>query len=156
MDPHLAASQAVLDELYDALGAFLQPLDENCLNWIPTGDATNSIAALVHHVAGSLDNWLTRALAEPVVRDRDAEFRGRGDAATLIGIVEASRTRAHAQLARLDSIDRGTVRRVQRTMPRPHETNVTVGWCIEHALIHAGEHWGQIQLNASLYQHWAE
>lgn len=151
MDPHLTASQSVLDELYDALTALLRPLDEDCLNWTPTDDESNSIAALVHHIAGSLDNWLTRALGEPVVRDRDAEFRGRGDAATLVAIIERSRTRSHAAFARLDGVDRGTMRHVQRALPQPHESDVPVGWCIEHAIIHAGEHWGQIQLTRQLY-----
>jgi hypothetical protein len=55
--------------------------------------------------------------------------------------------------ARLDAVDRGLVRRVRRAIPRPHETEATVAWCIEHAIIHAGEHWGQIQLNRSLFLH---
>jgi hypothetical protein len=32
--------------------------------------------------------------------------------------------------------------------------SLSVGWCIAHALIHAGEHWGQIQLNLQLYSVW--
>ena len=151
MDPHLTASQAVLDEVYDGLVALIRPLDADCLNWAPTDDESNSIAALTHHIAGSMNSWLARALSEPDVRDRDAEFRGQGDATTLVGIVEASRARVHAQIARLDGIDRGTVRHVQRLAPRPHAAEVTVGWCIEHALIHAGEHWGQIQLTRQLW-----
>lgn len=151
MDPHLTASLAVLEELYDGLVDLLGAIDDDCANWTPPIPDTNSIAALTHHIAGSMDNWLTRALAEPVVRDRDAEFRGRGSPADLIAIVERSRARVREQFARLDAVDRGLVRRVRRAIPRPHDAEHTVGWCIEHALIHAGEHWGQIQLNRQLY-----
>jgi hypothetical protein len=31
------------------------------------------------------------------------------------------------------------------------DATVTAAWCVEHALAHAGEHWGQIQLTAQLY-----
>jgi hypothetical protein len=30
--------------------------------------------------------------------------------------------------------------------------DVTIAWCVEHAIIHVGEHWGQIQLTAQLYR----
>lgn len=153
MDPHLSASLAVLEELYDGLLALLRASDDDGLNWTPPIPETNSAAALVHHVAGSLNAWLSRALDEPVVRDRAAEFRGRGSAAELIALVEASRARTRAQFARLDGVDRGLVRRVHRSLPQPHAAAATVGWCIEHALIHAGEHWGQIQLTLQHYRH---
>ncbi len=151
MDPQLTASLAVLEELYDSLVALLRPLDDACLNWTPPAPDTNSIAALTHHIAGSMDNWLTRALGEPVSRDREAEFRRQGGTADLIAVVEQSRIRAREQFARLDAVERGLVRQVRRAIPQPHDTEHTVGWCIEHAIIHAGEHWGQIQLNRQLY-----
>jgi hypothetical protein len=31
------------------------------------------------------------------------------------------------------------------------DATVCVAWCVEHAVIHAGEHWGQIQLTRQLY-----
>ena len=31
------------------------------------------------------------------------------------------------------------------------EIELSLAWCVEHALIHAGEHWGQIQLTAQLH-----
>lgn len=150
MNPQLAASLAVLEELYDGLLALLSPLDDACLNWSPAAPGTNSIAALTRHIAGSLESWLARALDEPVARDRDAEFRFHGGAADLVALVERSRDRSREQFARLGVIDPGTVRRVRR-LGDGGERALTVGWCVEHALIHAGEHWGQIQLNRQLY-----
>jgi uncharacterized damage-inducible protein DinB len=151
MDAQLAASLAVLEEMYDSLIELIRPLDDDCLNWTPPVPEINSIAALTTHIAGSMNNWLTRTLGEPVVRDREAEFRRRAGAADLIATVEASRARAREQFARLDGVDRATIRRVSRSIPQPHEVDVTVGWCIEHAIIHAGEHWGQIQLTRQLW-----
>ena len=35
MNPHLEANLAVLDEMVDAMIAYVQPLDDGCLNWEP-------------------------------------------------------------------------------------------------------------------------
>jgi uncharacterized damage-inducible protein DinB len=150
MQAHVQASMAVLDELYDDLIKFLSRLDEACLNWTPPAPETNSIAALVRHVVGSNEAWLARAVDEPVVRDRDAEFRARGTAESLSSEVERSRTDSRRRFALLDTIDPSTVRSVRR-LNAPEISEKTVAWCVTHALIHAGEHWGQIQLNAQLY-----
>src|SRR5262249_35233004 len=64
MNAYLEANRAVLDELYENLIAFLRPLDEDCLNWRPLASDTNSVAAMVTHTAGSIANWLGRALGE--------------------------------------------------------------------------------------------
>jgi uncharacterized damage-inducible protein DinB len=140
----------VLDELYDDLVAFLRPLDEARLNWAPAVANTNSIAALVRHIVGSNDAWLARAAGEPFQRDRPAEFRGRGSADALITAVEQSRAEARRRLGFLDSVQPGTVRKVRR-LEAQGDTELSVEWCVAHALIHTGEHWGQIQLNGQLH-----
>ena len=150
MQPYLAANLAVLEELYDHLSELIRPLDEACLNWSPPVPETNSIAVLVVHIAGSIDNWLGRALDEAVHRDRDAEFRARHNAEALGAVVEQSRRRVRERFARLEAVDPATERRVRRQQA-DEETPLTVAWCVEHAVIHAGEHWGQIQLNRQLY-----
>ncbi len=150
MNPYLTASLAVLEELYDDLTALVRPLDDDCLNWSPPAPETNSIAALVVHIAGSVNSWLARGLDEPFERDREAEFRARHSAEELIALVERSRRYAREQFARLDGIDGGVVRQVRR-LQSGEEAPISAAWCIEHALIHAGEHWGQIQLNRQLY-----
>jgi uncharacterized damage-inducible protein DinB len=150
MQPYLAANLAVLEEMYDHLAELIRPLDEACLNWSPPIPETNSIAALVVHIAGSIDNWLGRALDEPVQRDRDAEFRARHDVETLLALVGQSRRRIRERFERLEAVDPGTERRVRRLLSEG-ELSLTVAWCVEHAVIHAGEHWGQIQLTRQLY-----
>src|SRR5919202_597895 len=133
MQPYLAANLAVLEEMYDHLAELIGPLDEACLNWSPPVPETNSIAALVVHIAGSIDNWLGRAVDEPVQRDRDAEFRARHDAEALGAVVEQSRGRIREWFARLEAVDPGTVRRVRR-LQLDGETPHTVAWCVEHAV----------------------
>lgn len=150
MNPYLAASLAVLEEMYDALAALIAPLGEDCLTWTPTTEDTNSIAVLSVHIAGSVNSWLARALAEPFERDRDAEFVARRAATELVALIAHSRALAREQFARVDALDGGLVRRVRRLAP-DQDAEYSVAWCIEHALIHAGEHWGQIQLNVQLY-----
>lgn len=150
MQPHLAASLAVLEELYGDLTAFIRPLDEACLNWTPPIPDTNSIAALVTHVVGSNLSWFSRAVDEPFTRDRDAEFHARGDVASLTTMLVDSLAAIRAWCARLEAIDLGAVRAVHR-LDAAHEAPLSAAWCIAHAIIHTGEHWGQMQLNRQLY-----
>src|SRR4030095_451346 len=148
--PHWQASLAVLEELYDGLVAFLRPLDKTSLNWVPPVSDTNSIAALVRHIVGSNDAWLARAAGEPFQRDRQSEFRARDDAEALVTAVERARAAARRRFGLLDDIHPGTIRTVRR-LDSPEDTELSVEWCVAHALIHTGEHWGQIQLSAQLY-----
>jgi uncharacterized damage-inducible protein DinB len=149
MNAQLTAGLTVLDELYDDLIAAIRPLDEASLNWKPPVSEANSIAALVRHIAGSRDSWLTRALGAPVSRDRDAEFGYRGSAGDLIALIEQSRRSVCLQFERLDAINPATIRRYRR-LGHDEESALSVAWCVEHALLHAAEHWGQIQLNRQL------
>jgi uncharacterized damage-inducible protein DinB len=136
---------AVLEELFDDLAALLGSLDPDCANWTAPEPNANSIADLVRHVAGSLDAWLSRALDEPFERDRDAEFEAFHSPPELLAAVERSREKVREQFARLDGIDPGTVRRFRR-LGEGEETEQTAAWCVAHAVNHAGEHWGQIQV----------
>lgn len=150
MNAHLAASLAVLEELYDGMRDLVGGLDSDCLNWTPPIPETNSISALVTHTVGSVDNWLRRALGETVNRDRDAEFRARHDADELVAMIDHSRLETRERFSALDRADLSTLRHVRR-LSTNREEDVSIAWCVEHALIHAGEHWGQIQLNRQLY-----
>lgn len=149
MSAHREASGAVYDELCDGLAGLLSTLDEAALNWAPLGDETNSVAALVRHVVGSMDAWLARACGEPLERDRAAEFRYRGTAADLLALLERSRAETRRRLERLATMDLAETVRYRR-LGAAAETDLSRAWCVEHALIHAGEHWGQIQLTAQL------
>lgn len=150
MNPYLTASRAVLEELYDNLLSLIRTLGEDCLNWTPLTNETNSITNLTCHIVGSVDSWLARAVDEPFPRDRDAEFRTYSNMEELVTLIEQSRARTRDRFACLDTIDGSTLRSVRRhaaEAPAP----LSAAWCVEHAIIHAGEHWGQIQLNRQLH-----
>jgi len=151
MTPHFEAGQAALDEQFDAMVALLAPLDADCLNWRPPVEDTNSIAAMVTHTCGAIDSWLARALVETIERNRDAEFAIRADAAGLVERVERCRAETRRRLEELSQIDPPTMRAVRR-LSRGEDQQVTIAWCVEHAIVHAGEHWGQIQLTRQLFE----
>jgi uncharacterized damage-inducible protein DinB len=151
MQAQLAADLAVLEELYEALSDFVGSLSDAELNWTPIPGEANSIAALVTHTAGSVDSWLARAVGEPIARDRDAEFRARASAPALQDRLARSLAEARRRFAQLESADLTATLTVQRT-GHPEPQTVSSAWCIEHALIHAGEHWGQIQLTKQIYR----
>lgn len=150
MQPFLTANLAVLDEMYDGLVAFVRPLDNDTLNWSPLPDATNSIAAMVTHTVGATNSWFARAAGESLARDRDAEFRVRSSAAELVATIEQGRTEAHRLAELVDRRDPSTIVRVRR-LSQGTEASYSIAWCVEHAIIHAGEHWGQIQLTQQIY-----
>jgi hypothetical protein len=151
MNADLAANLAVLEEIYDGLANLIHATNDDVLNWAPSvPDAdSNSIAALTRHIAGSNDAWFRRALDEPVHRDRDAEFRFRGTAQELTGMLSESLATVRDLAERLDSIDPASTRRYRR-LGDDHESELSVAWCIAHAIAHTAEHWGHIQLNRQL------
>lgn len=148
----IAAQQAVLDEIYADLIAFVEPLPAASLSWTPTDDATNTIAALVRHCVGSLNAWLSLAVGDAFERDREAEFHYEAKAGELIAMLEQSREASRLLLARLASVDPGVERDHARVARHAGQVRVTVAWCVEHALVHVSEHWGQIQLTSQLWQ----
>ena len=150
MTPFLSASLVRLEELYDDLVALLNRADEASLDWTPSTSDTNSTAMLVKHLTVSAASWLSRALDEPIPRDREAEFQFSGSRQDLIAIVEEARAGARDQFARLEGVDPGAPRNYPR-VTKPEQTGFTVAWCVEHALVHTAEHWGELQLIQQLF-----
>ena len=150
MSAHLNASLAVLDELLAGMQSILGELDDEAVNWVPLPNDANSISAMVVHTLGSLDTWLSRGFGVELPRNREAEFGAKLGARELGERVAQARERLKVQFARLAELDLATPRSFTRSFgPLPAEPNVA--WCVEHAIIHAGEHWGQIQLTRQLY-----
>ena len=150
MDAQLGASLAVIDELLAAMQSLLAELRDEAVNWTPLPADTNSIAVMVVHTLGSLDTWLSRGYGVELPRNREAEFSAYVSASELVERVAQARERTKTQIARLAHVDLASPRELKRSHgPLPTEQNAA--WCVEHALIHAGEHWGQIQLTRQLY-----
>lgn len=151
MNPYVAANHDALEEMYQNLIELLEKLDDDAVNWSPPVDETNTITAMVTHTVGATNGWLSRAVGTPIQRDRDAEFRGRASVDGLVKLIRDGRAQARDYFARLADADPATIRSVRR-LSRGEDQDVSIGWCVEHALLHAGEHWGQIQLTAQWYR----
>lgn len=153
MTPHLRASLDAFDEMFEQMTAFVRPLDDEVLNWRPPIADANTIAALVTHACGSTNTWLARAVGETIARDRDAEFRKTGTAADLVRTIEGTRAEVKRRIALMNGRDLSTTLTVTRAGgAHAGETmDVSLAWCLEHALVHAGEHWGHIQLTQQLH-----
>jgi len=150
MDAQLGAGLAVIEELLGAMQGLLAELGDEAVNWTPLPSDTNSIAVMVVHTLGSLDTWLSRGFGVELPRNREAEFSAFFSASELVERVAQARERTKVQFARLADLDLATPRELKRSQgPLPAEQNAA--WCVEHALIHAGEHWGQIQLTRQLF-----
>jgi uncharacterized damage-inducible protein DinB len=149
--PELASALAVFEEIYGAMAELVRPLDQAALNWAPLARDTNSIAVLVHHVVGSSNGWLARAVGEPFERDRDAEFRRSDGPAALVALIESARSEVRRRFGLLGDQDLSQTLRVTR-VSAPDGEEVSRAWCVAHALAHLSEHWGAMQLTRQLYE----
>lgn len=126
----------------------LDGLPPEALDWVP-GDDMNSISVLVVHLTGAERFWISDVAAqEPSDRNRDAEFKVKGlgmDA--LKKRLDEALSYASATLEKFSLQDLETPRRSPQT-----DRDFTVGWSLLHALEHAREHAGQIQLTRQLWE----
>lgn len=153
MTPHLQASLDAFDEMFEQMSGFVGPLDDDVLNWRPPVEDSNTIAALVAHTCASTNTWLSRAIGETIPRDRSAEFRSSGPAAQLSALIAETRGEVRRRIGLMDGRDLSRTLTVTRAggAHAGAVMDVSLAWCLEHALVHAGEHWGHIQLTQQLY-----
>jgi uncharacterized damage-inducible protein DinB len=137
-----------LEGCHEEIAKTMEGLSPAALDWPPAPEA-NSISVLVHHVAGSERYWIGDVvMQESSNRDREAEFRARGvEAKALKAKLDDSLAYARAALAKLTLDDLAQTRRVQRS-----GRTVTVAYALLHALEHAREHVGHIQLTAQMWK----
>jgi uncharacterized damage-inducible protein DinB len=153
MNAHLQASLDAFDEMFEQMTRFVAPLSDDVVNWRPPVTDANTIAALVTHTCGSTNTWLSRAVGETIQRDRDAEFRRAGGTAELVAQLEQTRAEVRRRINLMDGRDLAHTITVTRAGGAHAGTvmDVSLAWCLEHALVHAGEHWGHIQLTQQLH-----
>lgn len=145
LDVLTQAVQAVCDGIHDDLRRIVQDLPAEALNWSP-GPETNSIYVLVTHLLGSEHFWLANAAGQSIVRDREAEFRARGDdAGALLRLIDEADEHVRAILPRI------TEQTLAATVQWRDETP-TGAWCVLHALEHCGQHRGQAALTRQLWE----
>lgn len=150
MNPEIEHYLQMIEDLRGQVGELIAGLPAEALNWRPVeGDdehATNSLAVLAAHIAGSEHFWITQVVGgRPFTRDRDAEFATQAsDAAELCRRLDEAGAATRETLSTLSETDLNGTRQVKgRT--------VSVRWCILHVIDHIALHLGHMQLT---YQLW--
>jgi len=152
MLPELQNFLQRIEDLRAMVGELIANLSAEALNWRPfegdQGRVTNSLAALLAHIAGAEHFWIGEVVGgSPPTRDRDGEFAAEATGpAPLLRLLDETGAETRKVLSRLTSTDLGGVREARgRTIP--------VRWCILHVVEHTALHLGHMQLT---YQLWAE
>lgn len=139
-----AAILAQYLELNRRLRHVVRSLEVHALDRAPA-PGENTIAVLVAHTLGSEVSWLTRASGRTRARDRDAEFRVRGQSPD-----------EHVSL--IDAVDAELPELVVAAVAAGLETAYTLedgrSWtaarAIAHSLAHTAEHVGHAELTRNL------
>ena len=130
-----------VDELVDCL----EGLDDASLDWRPLDDA-NSLYVLATHTMGNVRHNILNGLCElPVTRDRDAEFKVRGDSAVEI---EARWNELKRQIS--EAIQELPPAELDREKDHPNRGIITGRELLIVVARHAAEHYGQAQVTRDL------
>lgn len=139
-----------IEDLRGQVSDLVADLPPEALNWRPVeGDeehSTNSLAALVAHLAGAEHFWVAEVVGRyPPTRDRDAEFLTKAtDASELLRRLEAVGAETRQVFAALAEADLDGTRKARgRT--------ISVRWGILHVIDHTSLHLGHMQIT---YQLW--
>jgi uncharacterized damage-inducible protein DinB len=145
----LSESNNYLQRIEDLRGQvrdLISGLPAEALNWRPLeGDAVNSLAVLVAHIAGAEHFWIAEVVGGlPSTRDRDAEFATQAsDVSELSHLLENTGAETRDVFATLTEPDLDGTREARgRTIP--------VRWCILHVIDHTALHLGHMQLTYQL------
>ena len=148
MQTYFSDYLTLLQGCHNDIHKALDGLSPDALDWVP-GKDMNSISVLVVHLTGAVRFWIGDVAAqEPSDRNRDSEFKVHGVSIDVLK-KRLDDTLAYAQetLEKFSLQDLETPRRSPRT-----DREFTVGWALLHALEHATEHKGQIQLTRQLWE----
>jgi len=150
MLPECANYLKMLDDLRGQIARLIAGLPAEALNWRPIeGEdehATNSLAVLAAHVAGSEHFWIHEIIGgQAPTRDRPAEFVTEADGpGPLLEKLKANEQATRDVLAGLTAADLdGTRQAGDRTVP--------MRWAILHAIDHTALHLGHMEIT---YQLW--
>lgn len=142
-----------LQHQLDKLCGAIDGLDVELLNWRPTIPDANSIHAIATHVLGNVRAWLLGiCCGQPVKRDRPAEFRATAsNARELIERTRVVGREAEEALKALDPTTFDELREVpDRLTSRRSREPVTGRDAVVHAIAHAAEHLGHIEITRDL------
>ncbi len=139
MDAICTAALAQFRLQEQAYLAVVHGLSDDSLNWRP-GPETNSIAVLVAHAWGSVQDWTARAAGTTIERDRAAEFRVVLSGAECTALIRRAMERVTSFVEAIDPATYGDDRADREG------DHVTVAYCLIHAVEHTQEHLGHAEL----------
>lgn len=123
----------------------VKDLPAEAMDWSP-GPEMNSVAVLLAHITGVLQEGIDIALNTPPSRVRTQEFQTRGvSAAEMLRRLDDVIDYARSALPSLGLED--------LEKPRADEDGmITCGWALIHALEHSYMHLGHIQLTCQIWR----
>lgn len=140
-----------IEDLRGQVRDLIADLPVEALNWRPIegsdDHATNSLAVIAAHVAGSEHFWIAEVIGGyPATRDRDAEFVTEvSGAAELLQRLDATGAETRSVLPALSVADLDDTRQASGRV-------VPVRWVILHVIDHMALHLGHMQLTYQLWQ----
>ena len=139
-----------IQDLRRQVSELITDVPPEALDWRPIeGDdehATNSLAVLAAHIAGSEHFWIAEVVGGySPTRDRDGEFATQvADASDLLRLLEEAGAETREVLSALSQADLDGTREVEgRTVP--------VRWAIVHIIDHTALHLGHMQITYQLF-----
>ena len=151
MDKEVQGYLTKIGELWGHIKEMLDGLPQEALEWRPfqgQGElATNSLAAIAAHVAGSGTYLIKEVIGrQPINRDREGEFATRGeDVTALKARLDAAQTAIEKVLSPLTAAQLEEDRKYR-------DRTAKVRWIILHVIEHTGSHLGHMQLTRQLWQ----
>ncbi len=137
--------QERLEDLQHRLHREVQDLSSEAIDWSP-GPQMNSVAVLLAHITGLLQEGIDIALNTPPSRVREQEFQTRG----VLGTEMLRRLDAVIDYAR-DAMPRLGLEDLDKER-KDEDGTVTCGWALLHALEHAYLHLGHVQLTCQIWR----
>ncbi len=150
MDKEIQGYVAVMKELWDQVKGMLDGVPQEALEWRPLrgeGDlATNSLAAMAAHLAGSGTYLIKEVVGrQPIQRDREGEFATQGvNASTLKGRLDAAAATIEKILSALNAAQMEEDRKYR-------DRTAKVRWIILHVIEHTAIHVGHMQLTRQMW-----
>jgi uncharacterized damage-inducible protein DinB len=133
------------------MARIVEGLGDERANLAPPLPGANSAYAILTHCLGVLEYWGGATVAgRSIERDRDAEFRARGEVAELVARTEAARRRLHEDLGSLDSLAEPS--HVVRNRDDPVPYAETQGAVLLHILEELFQHLGQMEITRDTLQ----
>ena len=139
-----------MGEILDQMKSLLEGLPQEALDWRPIqgeGElATNSLAAMATHIAGSGAYLIKEVIGrQPIHRDREAEFAAQGaDPSALRARLDGA-AKTVAQV--LSPLTPGQMEEDRKYRDR----TAKVRWIILHVIEHTALHLGHMQLTRQLW-----